>query len=149
MGGGNAEPYQRMANGLGIGSRCIWHGMVSHARVQDLMRDADVLLFTSVAEGTPHVVLESIGNNLPVVCFDTCGQGDAINSKVGRKIPLSHPQQSAQDFARLLNELEHDRGLLGQLAASCKERQAQLSWEEKAQTMVAYYGKCVCPHHQQ
>ena len=149
VGGGNAEPYQRVADDLGIGGRCIWHGMVSHAQVQDLMRDADVLLFTSVAEGTPHVVLESIGNNLPVVCFDTCGQGDAVNYKVGRKIPLSHPQQSAQDFARLLNELEHDRGLLGQLAASCKERQAQLSWEEKAQTMVAYYGKCVCPHHQQ
>ena len=149
VGGGNAGPYQRMADDLGIGGRCVWHGMVSHARVQDLMRDADVLLFTSVAEGTPHVVLESIGNNLPVVCFDTCGQGDVVNSKVGRKISLSHPRQSAQDFARLLNELEHDRGLLGQLAASCKERQAQLSWEEKAQTMVAYYEKCVRPHNQQ
>ena len=149
VGGGHAEPYQCLADDLGIGSRCVWHGMVSHAQVQDLMRDADVLLFTSVAEGTPHVVLESIGNNLPVVCFDTCGQGDVVNSKVGRKIPLSHPQQSVQDFARLLNELEHDRGLLGQLAANCKERQAQLSWEKKAQTMVAYYEKCVRPHNQQ
>ena len=30
----------------------------------------------------PHVVLEAIANNLPVVCFDTCGQGDAVNDKV-------------------------------------------------------------------
>ncbi len=49
------------------------------------MQKSDVFLFTSVAEGL-HVVLEAIGNNLPVVCFDTCGQGDAVNDKVGKKI---------------------------------------------------------------
>ena len=79
----------------------------------------------------PHVVLEAIANNLPVVCFDTCGQGDAVNGKVGRKIPLSSPSQSARDFAKLLNELEKDRSLLKLLSENCKERQMELSWEER------------------
>lgn len=141
MGGGDAESYQSLAKSYGIADKCIWHGAVSHDEVQDIMQKSDIFLFTSVAEGTPHVVLEAISNNLPVVCFDTCGQGDAVNDKVGRKIPLSFPCQSVNDFARILNELEHDRGLLKQLSVNCKQRQIELSWEEKAKTMMEWYEK--------
>lgn len=141
VGGGDSAFYQQMAEGLGIADQCVWHGAVSHDEVQKLMQASDVFFFTSVAEGTPHVVLEAIGNNLPVVCFDTCGQGDAVNDKVGRKVALSNPAQSAADFAKLLNELEHDRNLLKQLSENCKQRQTELSWEEKARTMVEWYEK--------
>ena len=141
VGGGDSVFYQQMAEGLGIADQCVWHGAVSHDEVQKLMQASDVFFFTSVAEGTPHVVLEAIGNNLPVVCFDTCGQGDAVNDKVGRKVNLSNPAQSAADFAKLLNDLEHDRNLLKQLSENCKQRQTELSWEEKAKTMVGWYEK--------
>ena len=141
VGGGNSAFYQQMAEGLGIADQCVWHGVVSHDEVQKLMQASDVFFFTSVAEGTPHVVLEAIGNNLPVVCFDTCGQGDAVNDKVGRKVALSNPAQSAADFAKLLNDMEHDRTLLKQLSENCKQRQTELSWEEKARTMVEWYEK--------
>lgn len=141
IGGGDSVFYQQMAEGLGIADQCVWHGAVSHDEVQKLMQASDVFFFTSVAEGTPHVVLEAIGNNLPVVCFDTCGQGDAVNDKVGRKVNLSNPAQSAADFAKLLNDLEHDRTLLKQLSGNCKQRQTELSWEEKAKTMVEWYEK--------
>ena len=107
------------------------------------MQKSDVFLFNSVAEGTPHVVLEAIANNLPVVCFDTCGQGDAVNDKVGRKVPLSSPSQSARDFATILNEFEGNRNLLKQMSENCKQRQIELSWEEKAKTMVGWYEKIV------
>ena len=105
------------------------------------MQNADVFFFTSVAEGTPHVVLEAIGNNLPVVCFDTCGQGDAVNEKVGRKIPLSNPMQSVHDFAKVLKNLERNRNLLKQMSENCKQRQLELSWDEKAKAMLKWYEK--------
>lgn len=141
VGGGDSAFYQQMAQGLGIANQCVWHGAVSHDEVQKLMQASDIFFFTSVAEGTPHVVLEAIGNNLPVVCFDTCGQGDAVNDKVGRKVALSNPTQSATDLAKQLNNLEHDRTLLKQLSENCKQRQNELSWEEKAKTMVEWYEK--------
>ena len=141
VGGGETDSYQLLAESYGIADKCIWHGAVSHDEVQDIMQKSDVFLFTSVAEGSPHVVLEAIGNNLPVVCFDTCGQGDAVNEKVGRKISLSCPSQSACDFAHVLNELEKYRGLQKHLSENCKERQEELSWEEKAKTMVKWYEK--------
>ena len=105
------------------------------------MQKSDVFFFTSVAEGTPHVVLEAISNNLPVVCFDTCGQGDAVNENVGRKIELSTPMQSVHEFAEVLKELERNRNLLKQMSENCKQRQLELSWEEKAKTMVEWYEK--------
>ena len=141
VGGGETEYYQQLAIDLGIADWCVWHGAVSHEEVQVLMQKSDVFFFTSVAEGTPHVVLEAIGNNLPVVCFDTCGQGDVVNGKVGRKIPLSTPMQSVHDFAKVLKDLERNRDLLEQMSENCKQRQVELSWEEKAKTMVKWYEK--------
>ena len=141
VGGGDAEPYKALANNYGIAGQCIWHGAVTHDEVQRIMQQSDLFFLTSVAEGTPHVVLEAIGNNLPVVCFDTCGQGDAVNDSVGRKISLSTPAQSAKDFAEILNRLASDRRSLHAMAESCRQRQTELSWEEKAKTMVEWYEK--------
>lgn len=143
VGGGNAQPYQQEAEVLKVNERCIWHGAVSHEEVQRLMKEADIFFFTSVAEGTPHVVLEAIGNNLPVVCFDVCGQGDSVNEKVGIKITLSNPQQSVEEFAKEIAYLYENPAMLQQLAGGCKERQKELSWESKALQMVELYKKCL------
>ena len=37
--------------------------------------------------------------------------------------------------------LEHNRALLRLLSENCKERQMELSWEEKAKVMVEWYKK--------
>lgn len=139
VGGGDATIYKEMAEKLGVEQQCIWHGMVSHDEVQIMMQESDVFFFTSVAEGTPHVVLEAIGNALPVVCFDMCGQGDSVNDKVGLKIPLSNPKQSVTDFAEKIEYLYNHRDHLQALSDGCKERQQELSWDNKALQMVSLY----------
>ena len=145
VGGGDDASYKKLANSLNIANQCIWHGIVDHKTVQSLMRESDLLLFTSVAEGTPHVVLEAISNNLPVVCFDTCGQGDSVNEKVGVKIPLTNPKQSVKDFSNALNSLFHNRQILNEMSLNCKQLQKELSWENKALAMVNYYEKALSP----
>lgn len=139
IGGGNNFMYQTLAKELGIESQCKWYGAISHEEVQTIMQKSDIFFFTSVAEGTPHVVLEAISNNLPVICFNTCGQGDSVNEKVGRKIELSNPNLSSQQFAMILNELENNRDILKEMAENCKERQKELSWDRKAQQMIELY----------
>lgn len=141
VGGGNSLPYQALAKELGIETQCKWYGAVSHEEVQRIMQESDVFFFTSVAEGTPHVVLEAIGNNLPVICFNTCGQGDSVNEKVGKKIELSNPTSSIHEFARILNELAGNRTQLKEMAENCKKRQQELSWDNKALQMVELYKK--------
>ena len=132
---------KKLADSIGIKEKVVWHGNQPNDVVNNAMRNAQLFFFTSVSEDTSTVVLEAVSNHLPVLCFDTCGMATVIDSNVGRKIPLSNPAQSVNDFARILNELEHDRGLLKQLSANCRQRQIELSWEEKAKTMVKWYEK--------
>ena len=135
------EQYKKVADTFGANHLCVWHGKVSHDEVQTLMQKSDVFFFTSIAEGTPHVILEAIANGLPIVCFNTCGHGDVVNGLVGRKIELTNPSQSSVEFAKILNELESHRELLKEMSDNCKQRQSELTWEEKAKTMVGCYEK--------
>ena len=64
-----------------------------------------------------------------------------IDDKVGRKVPLSSPSQSARDFAKLLNELEKDRSLLKLLSENCKERQMELSKVKRLRLWWEWYKK--------
>ncbi len=126
---------------LGIDDNVVWHGSQPNQTVMEAMKDSQVFFFTSVSEDTSTVVLEAISNRLPVICFDACGMSAVIDESVGRKIPLSTPSQSVHAFAEVLNELEHDRNLLKTLSENCKQRQVELSWSEKAKTMVNLYHK--------
>lgn len=145
-GGGSDEQIasaKSVADALGITEKVVWHGNQPNDVVMNVMRKAQVFFFTSVSEDTSTVVLEAVSNRLPVLCFDACGMAAVIDDKVGRKVALSNPAQSAADFAKQLNDLEHDRNLLKQLSENCKQRQTELSWEEKARTMVEWYEKIV------
>lgn len=141
--GGSSDQYQLMAKKLNITVQCKWYGRISHEEVQKIMQQCDLFFFTSVAEGTPHVVLESIGNKLPVLCFDTCGQGDSINELVGMKIPLSNPEQSVKDFAQKIEYLYHHKDVLHQLEENCKQRQEALSWDNKVRQMLSLYNRAL------
>ena len=132
---------KHLVDAMGINERVIWHGNQPNDVVMNAMRKAQLFFFTSVSEDTSTVVLEAVSNRLPVLCFDACGMAAVIDDKVGRKVALSEPIMSAHEFARLLNELEHDRTLLKQMSENCKERQKELSWEVKAKTMVEWYEK--------
>ncbi|WP_397445432.1 glycosyltransferase [Polaribacter sp. R77954] len=139
VGGGDNVFYKNLAMSRGVENRCKWYGLVSHKEVQQMMQKFDLMFFTSVAEGTPHVVLEAIGNNLPVVCFNTCGQGDAVNEKVGVKIPLTNPKQSVVDFSKEITHLYENRHLIRVMGLNCKERQVELSWDLKVKKMIELY----------
>ncbi len=144
--GGSAEeeiPYKKIADSLGISRNVIWHQKISHNEVQLLMQQCDLFFFTSIAEGTPHVVLEAFNNKLPVVCFDTCGHGDCVDDSVGMKIPLTNPEQSINDFANAITLLYNDREKLAKLSANCHKRAVELSWENKASQMLELYKKAV------
>lgn len=137
------EAHQLIASKLGISDKCIWHGIVSHKQIQNLMQQSDLFFFTSVAEGTPHVVLESIANHLPVLCFDCCGQGDSISDEIGLKIKLSNPVQSVLDFSNKIIYLYNNKEILLQMSNNCFQKKNELSWDSKVQQMIMLYNKSV------
>lgn len=131
----------KLAQTLGLESFVTWYGNQPNNIVIEAMKKAHLFLFTSISEDTSTVVLEAVSNQLPVICFDTCGMGYVINEEIGKKIALTTPKQSINEFAKELNKLEGNRDLLIKMAKNCKKRQQELSWDKKAQQMVILYKK--------
>lgn len=141
VGAGDDKQYREMAHRLAIESRCFWHGALPHQEVLELMRTMDVLLMTSVVEGTPHVVLEAVASGLPVVCLDTCGQGDIVNSESGVKIALTDLDEVSRDIAGVLDSLNGHPDILEQLSKGCMHRIPELSWDAIVNKMQDIYEK--------
>lgn len=135
--------YKQMALNLGIEDNVVWKGNIENSKVKEEMRQSDIFFFTSVSEDTSTVVLEAVSCELPVLCFDTCGMGYVINESVGQKVPLTNPRQSADDFAEKINYLYNNREFLQKLSDGCKQRQKELSWDNKAKQMVELYNKVI------
>ena len=66
--GPETASWQRIATDYGIDQRISWLGQLSRDAAVRTMSRADVFVFTSIKEGTPHVVAEALGAGLPVVC---------------------------------------------------------------------------------
>lgn len=135
--------YKQMAINLGIDDNVVWKGNIENSKVKEEMHKSDIFFFTSVSEDTSTVVLEAVSCGLPVLCFDTCGMGYVINESVGQKVPLTNPRQSADDFAEKINYLYNNREYLQKLSDGCKQRQKELSWNNKAKQMVELYNKVI------
>lgn len=131
--------YNRMAVGLGIASQVRWLGKVDHNQIDGLMKQADCLLFTSVAEATSTVVLEAIAAGLPIISFNACGFGSIVNNFAGKTIELSTPEQSIKDFADALNYFSANRDELYKITQSQISNRHTLSWEHKGQAISATY----------
>lgn len=132
--------YKELAKNLGIENRVKWYGRTPHDHVLDLMGKCDVFMFTSIMEGTPHVVLEALQNNLPIVCLDTCGQAGVVDDTIGFKIPVTNTNQSIRDFTSAIVNLCNHREIITMLRSNCHDRQKQLSWDNKARQIVEIYG---------
>lgn len=131
--------YHEMANELGVTSKVVWHGQISHEEVGLLLDRSDIFLFTSIHEATSTVVMEAVSHGLPVVCFDTCGFGPLINSDIGIKIPLRNPQESISNFANALEALINDPDRCVVMSAACYDKTTSFSFEAKIKTVEQFY----------
>lgn len=141
VGGGNMDFYKKVADSMGVSDKCRFHGSVPHDEVLELMCQCDLFFFTSVAEATSTVIMEALQTGLPALCFDTCGMSSVINDKVGYKIPLTNPAQSAKDFAEIISHLYNHREELKRLSDNCQNVAMQMSWDNKALALLQAYSQ--------
>ncbi|XWV21531.1 MAG: glycosyltransferase [Prevotella sp.] len=135
--------YKQLCESLKITRKVVWKGFLPNEEVHELMSLADLLLFTSVSEDTSTVVLEAITYQLPVLCFNACGFGYVINDKVGRKVPLTNPIQSIDDFSSIIKHLYDNRDEIKTMSDNCIMTANELSWENKAKQMFEIYKQLV------
>ncbi len=87
---------------------------ILHKRIPDFMNASDVLLLTSLHEGSPNVVKEALACNLPVVSTDVGDVRERIQNISGCSIVQNaHPETIAN---ALIEVLSHKNGIDGRSA---------------------------------
>ena len=139
----DVKRYTKMVSELGLSETVHLMGKVPNVQTREWMQRADLLFFTSVDDATSTVVPEAISAGLPVVCHNTRGFGDLVDDTIGRKVDVTSPEQSAEEFASIIASLEGDRALVRQLSEGCLHRRKEISWEANARKMVGQYEKAI------
>ena len=133
------EAWKTLATKLGVADLLVWTGWLPHDQAQARIRSADVMLFTSLKEATSTVVPEALTYGIPVICHDACGFGDMVTDTCGIKIPLTDPETSISGFAAAISLLAEERNRLAVLAEGALVRARELTWQNKAEVILAEY----------
>ncbi len=131
--------WRSLAKRIRVDSVCRWYGKVEHGRALSIIGGSDLMLFSSVQEGTPHVVLEALALGVPVICHDACGQAECVDEFCGIKIPMVNPRRSIEGFAQAIIQIGQNPEVLARLSWGAILRAKALSWDRKARQMVGIY----------
>ena len=135
--------WQTLAQRLGLAACTRWTGWLPRRNAVAELASADVLAFTGVQEGTPHVVVEALSLGLPVICHDACGMGAAVTGACGIKVPLRNPQTSIEGFAAAVRQLGTDPTRFALLSAGALQQAKELSWRSKARHIASSYERVI------
>ena len=113
------ERLHERASELGIADSVEWMGARSHAEVQALLEEADVLAMPCVVlpdgnrDGSPTVVKEALAMEVPVVASDEVGLPEVVKEPWGRIVPSKDPGALANALADVLARPREERMDMG------------------------------------
>ena len=130
--GPETSAWQALARRLHVDGGIRWAGQLARDDALQQVSCSDVLVVTSIQDGTSHVVVEALSLGVPVICHDACGMGVAVTTDCGIKCPLKSPRYSIRGFAEAIRRLQADPAELQRLSAGAMRRADELSWDAKA-----------------
>ncbi|RWR29833.1 colanic acid biosynthesis glycosyltransferase WcaL [Sinirhodobacter populi] len=90
---------------LGIGDRVTFHGYRNSDEVADMLRQSDMLVLPSFAEGVPVVLMEAMASEIPVIASQVAGVGELVENGVsGFTIPAGDLDTLAARIDTLLSD---------------------------------------------
>lgn len=127
---------KRLADSLGISSKVIFLGYVSHGSLPAVYRKADIFILPSLHEGMSNTVLEAMASGLPVVTTDTGGTKELIS---GNGIVVT--KKSADDLSKAILAILSDRKMMAWLGTRSREIALRYSWGRIAGQYLDLYGR--------
>jgi len=107
-------------------SRGRWFETLPHSEVIKVMREADVLVLPSLAEGCALVVLEALACGLPVIITPNTGSLEFVrDGREGYVVPI----RNADAIADRLSALNQDRELLVNMSRNAQIMAESKSWK--------------------
>lgn len=130
-------PYRKALNDVveksGLKKRVKFVGEIPHAELRKWYSAADLFCLTSLREGRPNVVLESLACGRPVITMNKWGLSDLVKDDMGILADSYEPSTIAQKIERALR-IDWDAGLISR-------NMSALSWGKTADSLLALYNK--------
>jgi glycosyltransferase involved in cell wall biosynthesis len=121
VGEGELQPeLEAQARALNLGDRLVFTGFTRD--VAAALSALDLLVFPSLAEGTPLTVFEALAMGKPIVATDADGLVDVLTD---RQDALVVPKADAEALARAINALIESKTLAAGLAAEARKTGAR------------------------
>lgn len=133
------EASRSLARQVGVEEDVTFWGSVPHKTVPDMLKSADVFLFTSLRDTFPTVVLEAMALGLPGVALNHHGLRTLTDDAVS-KIEVTDPETVVDDLAKELGrlvanpELRRQRGI-----AAWENVRKEHLWSHRYQQMQEVY----------
>jgi glycosyltransferase involved in cell wall biosynthesis len=135
--GPDREKLARLADRLGIAGRVEFRGEVAHDEVPAVLRELDMFVMPSRAEGFGVAALEAQAMELPVVATRVHGIPDVVQDGVtGQLVPPRDLDALADAIARLAASAEL-RKTMGRAGRAFVE--ARYRWDDNAEQMERLY----------
>lgn len=130
IGGGDAEPFIKIAQELKISDRVIFTGAQPKQKIAELMNQSGLFILSSISENSPCVIGEAHCCGLPVVATDVGGVKELIME--GAVVPSKSPELLAQKIIAQLGKTINN-------AALAKQAQARFGYDAIGQQIFNVY----------
>lgn len=139
---------EEFAKSNGLDDIITFYGQLSRDQVLELYDSSHLHIITSLKEGNPTVIWESMGHGVPTLTLDHCGMHDTVCEKCGIKIPVTNSEQIVSDITEAIdNILEHPLHF-EQLAHGTIECANKYLWNKRRELMNSYYDLAIERHNQ-
>ncbi len=116
--------------------RVVVRPVVAAERMQELYGEHDVLLFPSLMEGLPAVLLEAMSTGMPVITTETCGMPDVVENEFNG---LLIPPGSASAIEVAVERLAKSAELRRKLGERARETMKRYTWEGAARRLEVLF----------
>lgn len=119
-------------------------GWLSQDKLQEVWKETDIFVFTSLRETTGMALQEAMMRGIPSVVIRNGGPAEMVTDTCGVRIDCVSLDQMASDLAASLLRLVSDPGLRVRMGAAAADRSRQLySWEAVGNRMASVYEEVI------
>ncbi len=133
--------YKALSKELNIDDQCVFHGVVPHENILQMMSNCDIMLFTSISDATSTVGVEAINSTIPVLSFNLCGFGPIVKDFGGVTVEPTDSHEAVGQFADKIKEFISNPELLQSIKERQRESRYYLSWDYKGKRMLEIYSQ--------
>ncbi len=107
FGNSNVQYYKSLADRLGVKSKVVFHGRISHSEILGRMAECSVVVVPSLRdEPLSRNIIEAFSLGKPVVATDTGGSGEFVNSKTGVLVKSLTPDAFGNGIRLMLSRIK-------------------------------------------